>query len=191
MDMVKGNGKTDAAAFAKQLIAGANKNLANVGTLPIAGGLLTLAQAVAELQKLVDLRTSVETAQAQAKAAVATEVAQLPALRAFMSAFVTFVKAAFGNQPGVLADFGMQPKKVAAPPTVQQRAAAAAKREATRAARGTKGSKAKQAIKGDVTGVVVTPVTAAQPGASTDTSSTSAPANAQASSAPAAAPAKS
>jgi len=188
--MAKGNGKGEAVAFAKQLIAGANKNLANVGQLPIAGGLLTLAQAVAELQKLVDLRTSVETAQAQAKAAVAAEVAQLPALRAFMSAFVTFVKAAFGNQPGVLADFGMQPRKVAAPPTVQQRAAAAAKREATRAARGTKGSKAKAAIKGDVTGVVVTPVTAPKPAPSTG-SNADAPANTQAPSAPAAAPAKS
>ncbi len=52
--------------------------------------------------------------------------------------------------------------------------------QATRAARGTKGSKVKQAIHGEVTGVVVTPVTVSQPvpaagGASTAPSATAAP----------------
>jgi hypothetical protein len=43
--------------------------------------------------------------------------------------------------------------------TVEQQAAKKAKAEATRAKRGTTSKKAKLAIKGDVTGVVVTPVT--------------------------------
>ena len=69
----------------------------------------------------------------------------------------------FGTQADVLADFGLAPEKARTPLTVEQKAAAAAKREATRVARGTKGAKAKKGIKGAVTGVVMTPVVAAEP----------------------------
>jgi hypothetical protein len=62
----------------------------------------------------------------------------------------------------VLADFGIHPK-TRAPLTVEAKAAAAAKREATRTARGTKGSVQKKGIKGAVIGVTVTPITAAPP----------------------------
>ena len=58
----------------------------------------------------------------------------------------------------MLADFGINPK-ARAPLTVEAKAAAAAKRAATRAARHTMGSQQKKAIKGDVTGVLVTPIT--------------------------------
>jgi len=44
--------------------------------------------------------------------------------------------------------------------TVEKRAAAAAKREATRQARGIIGKRKRAGVKGDVTGVVVTPVKA-------------------------------
>jgi len=63
----------------------------------------------------------------------------------------------------VLADFGIQPPKVRVPLTVEAKAAAAAKRAATRAARHTMGSQQKKAVKGDVTGIVMTPITAAPP----------------------------
>jgi hypothetical protein len=49
---------------------------------------------------------------------------------------------------------------VRTPLTVEAKAAAAAKRASTRAARHTLGTKQKKAIKGDVTGVLVTPITA-------------------------------
>jgi hypothetical protein len=62
----------------------------------------------------------------------------------------------------VLADFGIS-TKTRTPLTVEQKAAAAAKRTATRAARGTKGAKQKKGIKGDVVGITVTPVTASKP----------------------------
>ena len=45
----------------------------------------------------------------------------------------------------------------------EQKAAATAKREATRAARGTKSATAKKGIKGTVTGVAVTPIVAGAP----------------------------
>src|SRR5258708_1401027 len=84
----------------------------------------------------------------------------MPSLHSFMAAYVTYVKAAFGSAPDSLADFGMQPRKVRAPATVEEAAAAVAKRAATRAARNTKGPKAKLTVKGDVTGITLTPVTA-------------------------------
>jgi hypothetical protein len=77
-----------------------------------------------------------------------------------MSAFVQFLRAAFGNQPDVLADFGLQPKKAATALTTEEKAAAAAKRAATRAKRNTMGPVQKKKVKGTVTGVVVTPINA-------------------------------
>ena len=86
----------------------------------------------------------------------------MPALRTFMSAFVTYVKAAYAGSPDVLADFGIAPK-ARVPPTVEAKIAAAAKGKATRAARHTMGTTQRKAVKGDVTGVVVTPITAPPP----------------------------
>jgi hypothetical protein len=95
---------------------------------------------------------------------------------------VQFVKTTFSNSPDVLADFGLKAKKARTPLTVEQKVAAAAKNAATRSARGTKGAKQKLAITGGVTGVVVTPVTAAKPVAAV-ASGTSTPAGPPAASA--------
>jgi len=156
--------------LAKQLIAGANKHLANTTQVLVAGGSFTPAQITAQLQALVTLRNDVDTARALTKAKLAVERTDMPALRVFLDAFVTFVKAAFGSQPDVLADFGLHPK-TRTPLTVEAKAAAAAKRAATRAARHTAGAKQKRAIKGAVTGILVTPITATQPAAPTSPSS--------------------
>jgi hypothetical protein len=156
-------GKNTDAALAEQLIAGTNKHLANLGQLLLASGTFTPAQVMAQLQALVTLRTNANDAKAAAKAKLATEEAQVPPLRSFMATYVAFLKAAFGNSPDVLADFGLQPKKAATPPTAEQKAAATVKRAATREARGTKGPKAKKSVKGAVTGIVVTPITAGPP----------------------------
>jgi hypothetical protein len=184
--------KSTEADLATQLIAGAQKRFANTQTLMFASGSFTLTQIVTQLQQLATLRTDVDTAKSALEAKLAAETVQAPALRAFMRAFVQFVKTTFSNSPDVLADFGLKAAKAKTPLTVEQKAAAAAKRKATRAARGTKGSKQKLEITGDVTGVVVTPVTAAKPvvAAAVD-SGTSAPANNQAPGAPTAAPARS
>ena len=73
-----------------------------------------------------------------------------------------FAKASYRNSPDVLADFGITSKARVAP-TVESKAAAVAKRAATRAARHTMGPKQKEGVKGDVTGVVVTPTKASSP----------------------------
>jgi hypothetical protein len=165
------------AALAAQLAVGAQKHLTAGTSLTVGGTLLTLAQIESELTGFASLRNDVEAAHAAYQAKIAVETAQAAAMNAFISAFVRIVRGMFGNQPDVLADFGLKPNKPKTPLTVEQKAAAAAKREATRTARGTTGSKKKLAIKGNVTGVVVTPVTTAPPVAAGGTSGTSAPAS--------------
>ncbi len=66
----------------------------------------------------------------------------------------------YGNTAETLLDFGLEAPRPRTPLTTEQRLAAAAKARATRVARGTKSRKQRLAIKGDVTGVVVTAVTA-------------------------------
>ncbi len=155
-------GKAVVVARAQALIAGANKHLSNVTQVTLAGQSLTPAQVIEKLQSLVTLRTAVDTAKASAKAKVAAETTDAPALRTFMGAFATYVKAAYLNSPDVLADFGLQ-TKARTPQTVASKTVAAAKRAATRAARHTMGSKQRLEITGDVTGVTVTPTVASPP----------------------------
>ena len=140
------------------MIAGVQKHLAN-GQLTFAGGTFTETQIVGELQQL-DLRN---TARAATQVQVDAEAAKRPALVAFMDALVECLRVAFGTQADVMADLGVEPRKPRTPLTVEQKAAAAAKREATREARGTKSAKAKKGIRGAVTGVVVTPIVAGAP----------------------------
>lgn len=138
----KTKGKGAVVAFAEQLIAGTNKHLANTAQVLLAGGSYAPAQVTAQLQALVNLRTEVDAAKASTKAKLAVEKADMPELRIFMNAFVTFVKAAFGTAPDVLADFGLHPK-ARTQLTAEAKTAAAAKRKATRAARHTTSAKQK------------------------------------------------
>ena len=151
-------GKQKQAAFAEQLAAGAQKHLANAGQLTFAGGTFTPQQVVDRLNSVATLRADADAAKATAKAKVSAEKTQLPALREFMLAFVALVKVLFGASPDVLADFGIQPKKARKPLTPEQKAAAKAKRAATRKARGVIGRVKRAQVHGDVTGVVITPV---------------------------------
>jgi hypothetical protein len=150
-------GKETEVALATQLVAGTKKHFSTVSSLTFGNSTVTPAQIEASLQTLIDLRSAVDDAKAVAKAKIAAEAAQAPSLRSQMVAFVTFVKATFGDSPDVLADFGLKPKKVRTPLTISQLAAAAAKRAATRAARHTMGTKQKQAVKGTITTIVTPP----------------------------------
>ena len=166
----KSPSKGTVVALAKSLIAGTNKHLGNITQVLLAGGSYTAAQITSKLDQLVRLRTDVDAAKATTKGRLAVEKTDMPALRIFMDALVSFVKAAYGNAPEVLADFGLTPKAVT-PLTVEAKAAAAAKRKATRAARNTMGSKQKKDVKGNVIGITLTPLTAAHPVVTTANSS--------------------
>jgi hypothetical protein len=149
------------AALAESLAAGVQKHLSTVAQLIIGSGSYTPTQVANQLLAFAKLRNDVDAAKAALKAMLVDEKAQGPALREFFLAVLQYVRAAFGNSPDILADFGLPPKKARTPLTVEQKAAAAAKRAATRKARGTTGSKKKRSVKGNVTGVDITPVTTA------------------------------
>jgi ABC-type transporter Mla subunit MlaD len=125
------------------------------------------------LQSLVDALTKVDTAKAQ----WSDTLQQMAGLKAevvpVVGALRSYLLTTNGSSPSVLGDYGLSPRKRKTPLTGEQRAAATAKARATRAARHTMGSKQKVAVKGDVTGVVVTPVTA--PGGSPPTPVTPTP----------------
>ena len=149
------------AALATVLIAGIQKHFGSVPSITFAGRTMTPAQLTSDLQSLVSLRNDVIAAQTAAKAKLAAEESQAPAIDATMVAFVEFVRGMFAGQPDALADFGQQPKKARAPLTAEKQAAANAKRKSTLEARGVVGSKKRKAVKGTVTGVEVTPIVSA------------------------------
>ena len=160
--------KATALARVQALIAGTQKHFPN-GSFTLGNVAYTTASLIQLLQGLVDALTALSAAQATAKdtrsALKGIEAKVNPVIRDYKR----FLLSAFDGATQALADFGMQPSKVRKPLDAEQRAAAAAKLRATRKARGTTSRKQKLAVKGDVTGVVVTPVTAAAPQAPAET----------------------
>jgi hypothetical protein len=145
------------------LLAGVQKHFTNASTLTVGSASYTPAQIESSLQTVIDLRAAVDAAKVAAKAKLVAEAAQAAPLRIFINALAAYVKASFSQSPDVLADFGLKPRKATTPLTNDQKALAAAKRKATRAARHTMGKVQKKVVTGDVTGVVVTPITAPKP----------------------------
>ncbi len=170
----------------KQFLTGVNKHFPNGSQeLQVGGGSFTVTALTALLQGFVDNRAAVEASQAATKAKVQAESVQTPAQLAVIRAFESFVRATFGSSADVLADFGLAPPKAPVTRTAEEKALAAAKGAATRAARGTKGKNQKKDIKGTITAKLVvtpatspvsTPVVTPAPVASTPGTATAAPA---------------
>jgi hypothetical protein len=159
--------KTKAAALARvqAIIAGTTKHFPN-GSFTIGSAVYTSASLIQVLQGLANAMTARNAAEAGAKDALAAEQMAETQVGPILLAYKRLVLAAFANATQTLADFGLAPPKARTPLTVERLAARAAKAKATRAARGTTSKKQKLAIKGNVTGVTVTPVaapTAAKP----------------------------
>jgi hypothetical protein len=159
--------KTKAAALAhvQALIAGTTKHFPN-GQFTIGSTTYTAASLIQVFQGLVNAMLARDAAQTGAKDALAAEHAAQKQVGPVLLAYKRLVLVTFANATQTLADFGLTPLKARTPLTTQQRAARAAKAKATRIARGTTSRKKKLAVKGDVTGVLVTPVhtpTAAPP----------------------------
>ena len=151
------NGKGTDIALAQRMLAGVKKHYASAGTMTFGSATFTPAEVEAFLQTFIDLRAEVEAAQALTRTKLMAEEAEGPILRSRMVTLAAFVRVAHGNSPDVLADFGLEPRKVAAPPTIEKQAEAAAKRKATRAARHTMGKRQKKAVKGTLTTIVHAP----------------------------------
>src|SRR5579859_1166273 len=154
-------GKNNTAARARGFAAGTSKYYTDPNeVLELGGASYTVAEIQAKLARIGELRDAVLAAQVAARTRVAAERAELPALTAFLADYAAFVKARFGTAHGKLADFTLVPPKARRALTPEEKAAAKAKREATRKARHTMGPLQKKGIVGNVTGVVVTPIVA-------------------------------
>ncbi len=148
----------------QKLIAGLSKHASTIPALVIAGAAMANKDIVAMLQPRIDTANAVLPARAGWQAAVLANDTELAKTNALVSNLKQALLVAFSGQVDVLADFGLVAKKpsIMSPET---RVAAIAKMKATRAARHTMGSQQKKGVRGNVTGVVVTPVTEPPTGA--------------------------
>ena len=154
--------KDEQAALVRQLASGFQKRLSGMSVIMFDGKDPTPAEVIARLGYFAELRDRVDQTHAAYSDAVAKADEAAPEEDAYVAACIGFVRATFGNEAAILADFGLVPTKSRKVQSVAEKAAAIAKRESTREARGTKGPAARQAIHGDVTGVNITPVTEPQ-----------------------------
>jgi len=152
--------KTTALARILALIAGFEKHFPGgqfiVGAVPY-----TTASLVARLQTLADAISELISAQLRVQELIKQLRATMADVGPDVQASERIAQASFGQAVEPLADFGLVPYKKRAPLTSEQLLLAAARARATRKARGTKSRKQRLAIKGDVSGVMITPVTAA------------------------------
>jgi len=155
---------TKAATLAQvqALIAGTKKYFPN-GSFTLGNVAYTTATLIQAFQDLVNALVALNAAKASVKDALKTVSDTTAKVGPVIRDYKRFVLAAFGDATQQLGDFGMQPPKARKPLDSEQRAAVTAKVRATRAARGTTSKKQKLAVKGDVTGVDITPITAAGP----------------------------
>jgi hypothetical protein len=160
----KATSKAATLAQLQALVAGLQKQLPN-GSFTLVSTVYTTAALVTALQGLIAALTGVDTAQAGAKAALVIWEAEDAKLGQIILALKRTLLSMYANAPDTLAVFGLKPRKAPGPRTAAQRAVTAAKAAATRAARGTTGSKQKLAVTGNVTGVTITPIVAPAPAA--------------------------
>lgn len=161
------------AAFKNQLVEAiaAAKALPAGMTLVWAGAPMTGPQLVALLESYQAPILAVELLRAQLAQQEKVRNASLASLRTDLATLKTAVSSQFGNGSPQVAQFGFKPPKARTPLTPAQKVARAAKANATRALRGTMGSRQRQAIKatGDFT-VVVTPAPVTGAGSATGAS---------------------
>jgi hypothetical protein len=114
----------------------------------VAGNTVQTTSLVTVLQaRIAAIKLAISTKAAFA-AAVAAAHAEIANTAALVSGSRQALKIAFSGQIETLGDFGLKPPKPRTPLTTEQKAAAKAKAEATRKARGTMGAKQKAKITG-------------------------------------------
>jgi hypothetical protein len=146
----------------QSLIGGLTQHAATLPSFVVAGVSTTNADVIAKLQARIAAENAVPPARATWLAAVSAARSEVAATKSVVSAVKQAILAAFAGQADALGDFGLTPRKTRVM-TPEAKIASAAKAKATRAARHTAGSVQKKAVKGDVTGVVVTAVTSPTP----------------------------
>jgi hypothetical protein len=141
------------------LILGLQKQLPS-GQFTLLSTVYTTAALVTALQGTLTALTAVTAAHAALKVALAAWDTEEAKMGPVILALRRIPQSMYADAPDTLAVFGLEARKVPAPRTLAQKAATAAKAEATRKARGTTSKKQKLTVSGNVTGVNITPITA-------------------------------
>ncbi len=137
------------------LIAGLQQHKNDLpASISLVGKAVTPDQAIAILQARIAAANAVPPAKATYAAAVAAHTAERQSTDEMVRDLKAYLVITNKKSPDVLADYGLSIKKKAVP-TTAIKVVAVAKRSATRTLRGTKGPKAKKAIKATLTGLVV------------------------------------
>ena len=150
--------RTKTAGNDQQVIAGIKQDLQSMSLLPLGGTSYTPQSLVAVVQSRIDAANAVVTAKANWQSAAKTYKAIDAQVTLVVRELRNLVIGAFGATSPKLADFGFS-APTRKPLTTEEKAAAAAKRKATRAARGTMGKQQKLKI----TGTTAAPAAPATP----------------------------
>jgi hypothetical protein len=156
------NTRTNTQGKDQQVITGIQKDLSTMSSLPLGGETFTPVTLMAFVQSRIDAANQVVVAKANWQNAAKIYATINTKATIVVHDLKQLVIGAFGATSSKLADFGFTPRKVVVL-TPDQKVAAAAKRAATRKARGTLGPKAKLAVTGTV--APTAPATTAKPAA--------------------------
>jgi hypothetical protein len=129
--------------------------------LQLSTGDETCADLIADLQQFVQAAENTKASYQAWRGDVQTERQVLADVTPKRAAVRTLMVSRFGQGGTKLLQLGFAPRKPTQK-TVEAKAEGVVKTEATRKARGTKGSKQKLEVTGNVSGVVLTPVTSTQ-----------------------------
>jgi hypothetical protein len=141
------NKRSDQIADDQAMITGTQKFLSQLASLPVGSQSMTPADIVKVFQDRLTAGQAVQTAEAARTAAITANRNERLKTAATVQSFRRIVVGMFQQSPDTLAVFNLAAPKVAVK-SVATKATAVAKSKATRTARGTKGSKQKQSIKG-------------------------------------------
>jgi hypothetical protein len=125
-------------------------NYAKDASFEYSGAKHTVAEILAYIKARNDASGTVESTQAAWTNAVHAEKAVLAQSEPVLAGLRKFLLATLGNDAEKLAAFGLAPQKTRRALTAEELALAAKRRDATRAARGTRGSRQKARIVGQV-----------------------------------------
>jgi hypothetical protein len=131
-------------------VSGVQQHLSNVPSIVLLGTSYTPPELVALFQRQLASIDACNTARASLRDAAQAERDLGKHVAKVHRALRHYVINLKGDQATLLADFGLAPPKVPAPRTAEQKALAAERNKATRAARHTMGKKQKKNIKGQV-----------------------------------------
>jgi hypothetical protein len=143
----------------RQAIAGMRKHFAGIPSIVLGGTPTTPADVIATFQGAID---AVDTARAAEKSfhdAVALQHAAIAKANALLKALKMLVDNQLGSSEAILGDFGFT-RPTRRVPKEEAKAAAVAKRAATRAARHTMGKRQKAKVTGAQPAPVTPPTTA-------------------------------